>query len=170
MHKLTFSVADILGRPGEYRDLIVKGPVEGVATALATLEPAPVNGSLRVESVVEGVLVTGSVRGSLALECARCLKGFQGSADVQVCELFAAPGHEVGDDAYQVTGLEIDLEPMLREALTLELPLRPLCRDDCKGLCAHCGRDLNDGPCACTDDEIDPRWAGLTVLKDQLGS
>jgi uncharacterized protein len=98
------------------------------------------------------------------------LTGLEDVVTVDVCELFVAPGHEAPaeEEVYRVEGLEIDLEPMLRDALTLALPLNPICRSDCKGLCAHCGKNLNEGPCDCTDDDIDPRWAALSELRDRL--
>jgi uncharacterized protein len=165
------SVSEILGRPGEYRDLIIDTPVTGVATALSHLDQDPVHGELRLESVVEGVLVTGAVKAPVVLECARCLERFDSILSVEVCELYVGPGHNgpVEDDAYFVAGTDIDLEPMLRDALVLELPLNPLCRADCKGYCPHCGADLNVGACDCKQEELDPRWAELAVLKEELG-
>jgi uncharacterized protein len=90
--------------------------------------------------------------------------------EVEVCELYTAPGHEAEDDAYRVGGTEIDLEPMLRDALTLALPLNPVCREDCAGLCAHCGKDLNEGACDCVEDTTDPRWEALASLRAKLES
>ena len=170
MHDLTISVADILGRPGEYREHAIGHPLEGVSVALARLTDEPVAGTLRAESVVEGILITGGVGTAITCECARCLNTFAGEIDVDLCELFVAPGHEVpeGEDAYRFHGQEIDLEPMLRDAVTLALPLKPLCREDCKGLCATCGKDLNSETCECIQDDTDPRWAALSALRDQL--
>lgn len=163
-------VADILGRPGAHRDLALLGSLEDVGTALARLD-GPVDARLRAESVVEGVLVTGTVRAAAHHECARCLRVFSGEVELSVCELFAAPGHLTEDrEVYRVTDASIDLEPMLRDALTLHLPLNPLCGPDCAGLCARCGADLNEGPCGCTDDETDPRWAALTEVRARLES
>jgi uncharacterized protein len=166
---LTISVADLLGRPGEYREFQPRPTIEGVSGPLARLESAPLRCDLRAESVVEGILVTGTVVGGTALECARCLKPFSSELELELIELFAGPGHEGEDDAYRVTGKEIHLEPMLRDALTLALPLNPLCREDCKGLCAVCGGDLNSVTCDCTTEAPDPRWAELTELKERLG-
>jgi uncharacterized protein len=165
------SVADILGRPGEYRDLDVRAGLPGVANALARLRDEPVRARLRAESVVEGVLVTGLVEGAAAYDCARCLTSHGTEVAVEVCELFAAPGAVgIEEDAYRIAGTDMDLKPMLRDAVALALPLRPLCRDDCKGLCARCGRDLNAGPCGCADDDIDPRWEALAALREQLAN
>ncbi|MGH2750266.1 MAG: YceD family protein [Actinomycetota bacterium] len=170
MQDLRLSVAELLGRPGEYRDIAVRRPLRGVATALARLGDEGIEGDLRIESVIEGVLVTGRVRGDAVLQCARCLEEFDTEVGLRVCELYAGPGHEASDDedAYQVEGMEIDLEPMVRDAVTLALPLNPLCREDCKGLCASCGADLNQGACDCKQDDFDPRWAALSDLRERL--
>ncbi|MGH2757255.1 MAG: YceD family protein [Actinomycetota bacterium] len=170
MAVLTVSVADILGRPGVYRELHLDAVVPGIHTALARLAPDPAHADLRAESVVEGILVTGRVEADATLECARCLKEFSSDVAVDVCELFVAPGHEetADEDAYRVAGEQIDLEPMVRDALALALPLNPVCEATCKGMCARCGKDLSQGPCECSDDELDPRWAELSALKDQL--
>jgi uncharacterized metal-binding protein YceD (DUF177 family) len=70
-------------------------------------------------------------------------------------------------ESYPIRGEHIDLAPLTREALLLNLPLAPLCREDCAGLCPRCGADLNAGPCGCGSDERDPRWAILDVLKEE---
>jgi uncharacterized protein len=167
----TITVAEILGRPGEYRDVTLDAPLSGVATALSHVDHEPVHAELRLESVVEGVLVTGKVAAPVLLECARCLEEFSSRLSLDVCELYVGPAHEgpVEDDAYFVEDNEIDLEAMLRDGIALELPLNPLCRPTCKGYCPHCGADLNAGTCDCKDDEIDPRWAELAVLREKLG-
>ena len=167
---LKLSVAEVIGRPGEYRDVHLAAPVEGVEVALAHLGPeSPIDADLRVESVVEGLLVTGHASARAELECARCLKGFPSTIRTELCELFAASADASEDpDAYPIDGTEIDLEPMLRDALTLALPLNPICDAACRGLCARCGRDLTAGDCSCTDDDVDPRWAELDALRDKL--
>lgn len=163
-------VAEILGRPGEYRDISITKPVEGIEVPLAHVGAHPLAAELRLESVVEGILATGRVEALADLECARCLKAMTASIEVEVCELYAAPGHEAEDDAYRVGGSEIDLEPMLRDAVTLALPLNPVCKPDCAGLCAHCGKDLNEGACDCVEDTTDPRWEALSSLRAKLES
>lgn len=170
MHDFSISVADILGRPGEFRDITISHPISGVQTALARLSEAPVKGELRAESVVEGILVSGRAGGTAELTCARCLKGFSSEIEVEVCELYAAPGHleDTDEDVYATSGTEVDLEPMLVDALTLALPLNPVHDEACRGLCARCGTDLNISSCDCTDDEIDPRWEALAALRHKL--
>jgi DUF177 domain-containing protein len=168
VQELTVSVAEILGHPGEYRDISISKPVEGLEISLARVGNHPLAARLRLESVVEGVLVTGPVEALADMECARCLKSLTSSVEVDVCDLYTAPGHEAEEDAYRITGTEIDLEPMLRDAVTLALPFNPVCKQDCAGLCARCGKDLNDGPCDCTEDATDPRWAPLAALREKL--
>ena len=169
MQDFNLSVVDLLGRPGEYRDVIVERPVTDVETPLARLQSSPVRAELRAESVVEGILVTGHATGTAILSCARCLESFEAPLDLDLCELFVAPGGEAADpDAYTVTGLELDLEPMMRDAIALSLPFKPVCSESCRGMCARCGADLNQGACECVDDDVDPRWAALASLRAQL--
>lgn len=170
MTHFTISVADLLGRPGAYRDVSVSAPLGDVETALARPNGAPVRLTGRLESVVEGILVTGAVTAPVALRCARCLTPLSSEIAVDVCEVFFAPGHEdaADDDSYRVAGEEIDAEALVRDAVALALPLAPLCREECRGLCPNCGRDLNEGPCNCSFEETDPRWAPLEALRDRL--
>ena len=171
MSGLTIPVAEILGRPGHYRDFRLVETLDGVATALARLDPPSIDARLRAESVMEGILVTGPAAGSAVFTCARCLKEFPATIEIDVVELFATPERirdEEDSDAYPISGTEMDLEPMLRDVLTLALPLNPHCAEDCTGLCARCGRALVDGACDCSHEERDPRWAELDALKDRL--
>lgn len=169
MQRLSVPVAELLGSPGAYRDVNISSPLEGVEVELACLTDDPISVHLRAQSVVEGILVTGRVEGAIELRCARCLTQSSSAFSLEVCELFAAPGHvEASDDAYRITGTEIDLEPMLRDAVALALPLHPLCRQDCRGICARCGTDLNKASCDCTEDDTDPRWAPLDALRAKL--
>jgi uncharacterized protein len=162
------SVAEILGRPGTYRDVHLDGALEGIETPLAKVDQG-ISGEVRLESVVEGVLATGTVEAGATFVCARCLKEMPAGMTVDLTELFYGPGHGEGeDDAYRVTGMEVDLEPALRDAVTLALPLNPVCKEDCKGICARCGKDLNFEGCVCGIDEVDPRWAALDALRERL--
>jgi uncharacterized protein len=166
---LIVSVADVLDRPGEYRDLNLHGHLVGVRNALVELE-GPVEARLRLESVVEGVLVSGAVEAPMVFECARCLARRASKVALELCELFVGRGRASSGDAdgYCLNGTEMDLEPMLTDAVALALPLQPLCRAECLGLCASCGADLNLGACSCADDVVDPRWAALSVVRERL--
>ena len=118
---------------------------------------------VRLEEVTEGVLVTASVTAPLAGECARCLDEFTSSMRVGFLELFTAGGEAGDDDGYRLDGDMLDLEPALRDALVLDLPLSPLCAPDCAGLCARCGIRLADAEPGHGHADGGGVWA---VLKD----
>jgi uncharacterized protein len=121
---------------------------------------------VQLEDVGEGVLVTALVTAPLIGECARCLDEFTSSTQVRFCELFAAQAGEPGDDGYLLDGDLVDIEPALRDALVLELPLSPLCRPDCAGLCSRCGIKLADAEAGHAHPDDGGVWA---VLKDLFG-
>ncbi|MCV2488934.1 YceD family protein [Geodermatophilus sp. YIM 151500] len=123
---------------------------------------------LRLESVMEGVLVSGEVDVPVTGSCARCLDAIEDSLVLDVQELFAYEGSTTEatseeDEVRLVEGERIDLEPMVRDAVVLALPLAPLCTDECAGLCADCGQRLDDLPPDHSHDQLDPRWAGLAA-------
>jgi uncharacterized protein len=129
---------------------------------------------LRLEAVMEGVLITGTTRVPLVGECSRCLDPITLTFEVEFQELFVYPdirsvrGEDApGEDEPRLEGDLIDLEPMLRDAVVLALPLSPLCRDDCPGLCSECGVRLADAEPDHHHDVVDPRWAALQDLPDQ---
>ncbi|HEV8420191.1 MAG TPA: DUF177 domain-containing protein, partial [Actinomycetota bacterium] len=156
-------VRDLLSQPGASRTVRVSESIPGLGTELATVpEDHRIDAELLLESVVEGVLVSGPVSGSMVLACARCLKSFGADLHLQVKELFS-PDAAVGDDKYPVHEGEIDLEPMIRDAVLLSMPFAPLCCPDCLGLCERCGGDRNLGECVCAP-EVDPRWGPLSAI------
>lgn len=145
-------------------DLEVPAPADMGIELIAVPEGSPVHLHLRAESVVEGVLVTGTADVQLRAECARCLREFEYSDTFNVQELFFYQGREADEDASYVVEDAIDLEGLLRDAVVLELPFTPLCRVDCLGLCPECGFNLNDDPDHSHDEPTDPRWAALAGL------
>jgi uncharacterized protein len=137
---------------------------------------APVELDLRLESVMEGVLVTGTARARLEGECVRCLEPLEQECEADYQELFSYPDADdrsrhadTGDDAEdeetpELEGDFFDLEPVLRDAVVLSLPLQPVCREDCPGLCPRCGARLADDPDHRHEDAVDIRWAALEGL------
>jgi uncharacterized protein len=133
----------------------------------------PVQIEVRLESVVEGVLVTGSVSGTATGACVRCLDPVDLPVVGHFQELFAyadraAHHHEVGadldeDEVHELVGDLIDLEPVLRDAVVPTLPFQPVCREDCPGLCSECGAHLADDPDH-HHEVFDPRWSALGDL------
>lgn len=148
----------------------------GVAEVIAVPEGVTVELELRLESVLEGVLVTGTAHAPVAGECVRCLEPVEWELDADFQEMFSYPDadtrtarrDEAGDDAEDEETLELeddllDLEPVLRDAVVLALPLQPVCRDDCPGLCSTCGARLADDPDH-HHEVTDIRWAALKDL------
>jgi uncharacterized protein len=140
-----------------------------IGAELIAIEPgAPLELDLRVESVSEGVLVTGTVAAPTAGECARCLAAMQGRVEVVLTELFAYPQStteattEEGEVGHVVDNT-IDLEQPIIDAVGLDLPFSPVCQPDCPGLCPECGVQLAAEP-GHHHDRIDPRWAKLAQM------
>ena len=135
-------------------------------------EGAPIELELRLESVMEGVLVSGTATVPVEGECGRCLTDFQDTVTVDIQELYAYPDSTSDvtseeDEVSRLHGDFIDLEPALRDAVVLALPVNPLCRDDCPGLCPDCGVHWDDLPADHSHDQADPRWAALEKMLDQ---
>ena len=134
---------------------------------------APLALELRFESVSEGVLVTGTVSAPTVGECARCLTATAGEVQVYLTELFAYPDSATEatteeDEVGHVVDATINLEQPLIDAVGLELPLSPVCRDDCPGLCSVCGVSLAEAQPGHHHEQIDPRWAKLSgMFSDQ---
>jgi uncharacterized protein len=116
--------------------------------------------------VSEGILATGTVTAPWGGECRRCLADVTGEARGTYQELFEVDARE--GETYPLRHEHIDLEPLARETLLLELPLAPLCRPECRGLCPTCGVDRNQTDCECAPAPRDPRWDALDALRDQL--
>jgi uncharacterized protein len=157
-------VRDLIDKPGTSKKVHVDESIEGLHTELAEVpEDLPLEGDLSVESVVDGVYVTGTVSGRMTMRCARCLREFKQDFDLRLNELFV---REAGpDDDYGLgRDLTLDPEPMVRDAVVLAMPFSPLCKPDCLGLCERCGGDRNLGECTCAEPPTDPRWAGLEGL------
>jgi uncharacterized protein len=162
-------------RPGSMREVRFPAPApEGLGVELIGVPPgADLDLDLRLESVMEGVLVSGVATVPLTGECGRCLEAVNDTLTVDLQELFAYPDSDAGDDDEDLARMEgdlLDLEPVLRDAVVLALPLTPLCRPDCGGLCAECGERLDDLPEDHAHGAPDPRWAALQDLAQGLTS
>ena len=121
---------------------------------------------LRLESVMEGVLVTGDLDVPVEGSCARCLEPIEDTLHLSVQELYAYAGSTTEatseeDEVRRIEGDYLDLEPLARDSVVLNLPLAPVCTEDCRGLCVDCGQRLDDLPADHTHEVVDPRWAGL---------
>lgn len=140
---------------------------------LGVPEGSPIELDLRLEAVMEGVLVSGTARVHTVGECARCLDPVEDDVEVELQELYAYDDEddEPAAEAEEISRLDgdlLDLEPLVRDAVVLSLPFGPLCRDDCPGLCTECGARLAEDPDHSHEAPVDPRWAGLASLQQGL--
>ena len=174
---LVLDTKEVGRRPGSMAELAreVGAPAEFGTEVLRVAEGEPLDVDVRLESVVEGVLVTGSVQGTATGACVRCLDPISLDVTGRFQELFAfadrnAHHQQVGDEdaaeEYLIEDGLIDLEPVLRDAVVPSLPFQPVCRPDCPGLCSECGMHLAEDPDH-AHDVIDPRWAALTDLASE---
>ena len=152
----------------------IAAPADLGTDVIGIPEGSDVDLDLRLEAVMEGVLVSGHVRGSATGECVRCLEPAEVDLDVDLQELYVYPGRapEGEDDEDELRELHdemIDLEPALRDAVVLALPFQPVCREDCPGLCSECGALLADDPDH-HHDSVDPRWAALQGIVSGPGA
>ena len=161
---LRIPLAAALRHPGNARPVTASVELDGLAGVAAAIESgSPVAIDLMLERVPEGIVVRGTLAGAWSAACSRCLDPVGGEISVHVDELFETLPLE--GETYKLDDDVIDLEPMVRDALLLELPLAPLCSDDCAGLCVTCGVNRNLARCECVNEELDPRWATLRSLE-----
>ncbi|MDX6260465.1 MAG: hypothetical protein QOH84_2153 [Kribbellaceae bacterium] len=157
-------------RAGSQREVsfTAPAPAELGIDVIGVPEGEPIQFDLRLEAVVEGVLVSGSASGRLVGECARCLVDIEDEFLADVQELYVYPESDAEpDEASRMEGDLIDLEPALRDQVVLALPFQPLCSDDCEGLCPECGVRLAEEPGHQHEDGIDARWTALQSLLPQ---
>ncbi|MBO0855567.1 MAG: DUF177 domain-containing protein [Nocardia sp.] len=133
---------------------------------------AEVDLDLTLQAVSEGVLVTGTMSAPIEGECSRCLEPFTDELEIQLTELFAYPDSTTDqttedDEVYRLADDMIDIEPVLTDAVGLELPLQPLCDPDCAGLCPQCGVRMAIAGPEHTHEILDPRWAGLAKFASE---
>lgn len=164
---LLVNALELLRRPGTEKPISLEVEAAVVGLDDPRLVPdAPVAIELVCSSLSDGVVVEGDVRVEFHGECRRCLAPVVGRLDVPLRELYQQTLTD--PDAFPIENDQIDLKPMVRESVLLDLPDTPVCRPDCRGLCPSCGIDLNTGSCSCVIETLDPRWAALDALRDQL--
>ena len=168
---LRFDAVDLVGRTGTHRrvERTVPAPArEAGGLAMQVAEGDDIAVEIELESVVEGIYVHGTVTAELEGECSRCLDPVEQDVDVRLDELFLYPEKvraEEREDAVLLEDDEVHLGPLVRDALAMEADERPLCREDCPGLCAQCGFRMEDDPDH-HHEVIDERFAALKGLFD----
>jgi uncharacterized protein len=171
---LVLDTRELGRRAGSMRRMLISAPApERLGLELIAVPAgAPLEIELRLEAVMEGVLVTGEVTVPLVGECGRCLDALDDELTVQFQELFAYDDHLApgtgGDDLPRLDGDLLDIEPALRDAVLLALPLTPLCDPECAGLCGQCGIRLADEPNH-SHEAVDARWGALSTLAFPTG-
>ncbi|WP_223881432.1 YceD family protein [Nesterenkonia ebinurensis] len=178
---LHVDVKELKGHPGAQQTLstTVEAPA-GFGTVLVGIaEHSELNLDLRAESVHEGVLLTGTASAEVNGQCGRCLDPISYPLTVDVMQLYsweppeqsstAQSGPEEDDEEtrHVTEQLSIDAEPVLRDLMVSALPFQPVCRADCPGLCSQCGFRMEEDP-SHAHEQLDPRWATLAGLADQL--
>lgn len=160
MSELRFQISDLLGHPGAHRD------VYGEAKFLMRVGQSEIRSSsatnARLTAVSEGILVEAWTGVMAYQACVRCLTEWEAPIETTWAELFTR--HPETDESPITGDGWIDLEPLVRDELSLALPKAPLCRPDCAGLCAECGADLNTAPCEGHGDQLDGPFAALKQL------
>jgi DUF177 domain-containing protein len=156
---------------GTVREERRSGPVGELRVGDSVVEAKAAATAVAVLTAIDGgIEVAAEVDAPWVGECRRCLKPLTGELHCEVRELYRprtpSEAADEDDETYSLTGEQLDLRPLVRDALLLELPLAPLCRPGCLGLCPTCGADLNEGDCGCPETATDPRWAVLDVLRD----
>ena len=160
----TVPVFDLMHRPGEMREKSLDVVVpEGFGNAVIGVRTgSALHIDTRLESLHDGILVSGRVDATAEGECVRCLIDVALPIEVEFQELFAYSFDEAFD--YTVHDDYVDLEPVVRDAVVLSLPFQPVCQEDCLGLCPQCGVRLLDNPGHEHEAPVDPRWAALAGL------
>ncbi len=155
---------------GNVREYEVSEVADILGIGVGTL----VEGNVKLTRTNRGILAQGKFRAKIPVECSRCLKVFDYPLNFDIEEEYfpvidvnSGNPLEIPDEPGSFTIDEhhiLDLSEAIRQNALLAVPMKPLCREDCAGLCTTCGKDLNEGQCDCSKEEIDPRWAKLAQL------
>ncbi|MBA3533538.1 MAG: DUF177 domain-containing protein [Ardenticatenales bacterium] len=173
---MQFNVAQLLKEPtGGTRKYEIDETLDDLDPELVIQEP--ITGKIKFTKIPQGILMVGKLRTLLEMNCSRCLEPFDLPVTIKLEEQFrplldlqtgaVLPQEEDADEATLIDQKNIvDLSEVVRQALLLVLPALPVCREDCLGLCAQCGQNLNEGTCDCPQEIVDPRWEALRTLLD----
>ena len=164
---LVLRVRDLMGKPGSMRELqMTLDAPEHYGEAVARVaQGSEVSIEGRLESVHEGILASGEIHTTAHAECVRCLEPLEVAIDADFQELFAYSGEDGYDN--EVVDETIDLGPIVRDQVVLQLPFQPMCSPDCPGLDPETGEKRPEGWQESSEDRPDPRWEALRALVDQ---
>ncbi len=163
LHVLRLNARELLRQPGLRKEIDAT-----LDPALFGIDDDRITGDLAIEvhaeSGVDGIVVRGTIGFPWAAPCRRCLANVAGTARIELDETYQDDAAD-GGVAYPIEGDQIDLAPVVREHVVLELPDGPLCKPDCAGMCPVCGIDRNVASCDCDTSMRDERWAVLDDLR-----
>ena len=169
---MRFNVAQLLKRAtGSSRRYQMRESIEGIDPALIIREPLV--GQIEMVRTADGILVRGELTTAVELQCDRCLEPFIQKVEFEIEEEFH-PAMDMSTGAQPPCDEEethidehhiLDLTELIRQSIFLALPMHPVCRPNCLGLCDRCGQNLNEGPCDCKEPMVDPRLEILKKLK-----
>jgi uncharacterized protein len=148
--------------------------IDDVSDILGNGLKTEIKGRVKLTRTNRGILAQGTFKTGVPLDCSRCLKPFESPLTISIEEEFfpaidvnSGTPLEIPDDpaSFMIDEHHIlDLREAIRQNALLAIPMKPLCREDCAGICPQCGKDLNEGSCDCNKEVIDPRWAKLIQL------
>jgi len=160
----------------EVGNLPLKGPKGSLEEGMRLA--SPVRGRLSLKREKRGVVIKGDFRCTVFIRCARCLKEFELPISEDFESLYLHIRYAPQEDEVELSAKDmevgflreetVEVEEILRERIWLSIPMKPLCKEDCRGLCPTCGKDLNEGDCGCPKEALDPRFAILKDLKLSL--
>jgi uncharacterized protein len=160
------NVSNLTGKTGASLDVQLQGSLEGLSvTGSRVGVETPVSFQGEIRAIDGGLEAEGNVHTTWTGECRRCLSEASGEIEASVRELFERAPTE--GETYGIDGDYVDFEPLVREAVMLDLPEAPLCKPDCAGLCPQCGANRNTTDCGHTSAVKDDRWAALDALRDE---
>ena len=178
------SIEDLEREPVEFREEFAPGSVE-FGPELKQTSPLQAQGTATLieehqgaREVIQDIRVVGHMSTGVEVACARCLDPVRRDIERDFDLLYRPQGSDAGREEISVTQAEAEigyytgegllLEDILREQLLLEVPIKVVCREECQGLCPHCGQNRNQGTCDCVEQAEDPRWDALRGLRDKL--
>src|ERR1700733_14505607 len=179
-----FEIKDLELHPVEFAEKFEPGVID-LGTDYRQITPIESSGRADLveehhgkHKIIQDIRVQGRLATRLEMACARCLEPIIQDVNREFDLLYRPQGADAGRDEMSVTDAEAEisyyegeglpLEDVVREQVLLAAPLKVTCREDCKGLCPHCGKNLNEGQCSCAVEEEEPRWAALKEIRNKL--
>ena len=181
---MLISLDDLERKPVDFQEEYAPGKVDfgpdvtQVAPLLSSGRATLIEEHQGAKEVIQDIRVVGHMSTRVEVACARCLEAVGRDIRRDFDLLYRPQGADAGREEISVTQAETEIgyyvgegvlhEDILREQLLLEVPIKIVCREECKGLCPHCGQNLNQGSCKCVAEQSDPRWDALRGLRDKL--